>query len=169
MNLKLAFTTFMILCSLIAVTNAAQNDLNFLVGDWVGGGSGEPGQGVGSFSFTPDLQQHIIVRRAHSEYPATSNKPAVVHDDLLIVYADQAKAIYFDNEGHVIHYDIATDTKMKSATFLSTDPLPSPLFRLTYIQASDNQLTITFEISPTGKMQNFKTYLTGSVTRKASS
>lgn len=30
MNLKLAFTTFTILCSLIAVTNAAQNDLNFL-------------------------------------------------------------------------------------------------------------------------------------------
>lgn len=169
MNLKLAFTTFTILCSLIAVTNAAQNDLNFLVGDWVGGGSGEPGQGAGSFSFTPDLQQHIIVRRAHSEYPASGNKPAIVHDDLLIVYSDQAKAIYFDNEGHVIHYDITTDLPKKTATFLSTDPSPMPLFRLTYVQPSDNQLTITFEISPTGKTQDFKTYLTGAATRKVSS
>jgi hypothetical protein len=168
-NLKLILITFTILCSLIAVTNAAQNDLNFLVGDWVGSGSGEPGQGAGSFSFAPDLQQHIVIRRAHSEYPASGNKPPIVHDDLLIVYSDQAKAIYFDNEGHVIHYDITTDLQKKSATFLSTDPSPMPLFRLTYVQASDNKLTITFEISPTGKTQDLKTYLTGAATRKVSS
>ena len=168
MKLKLGITTFVILCSLIGVINASENGLNFLIGDWIGSGSGEPGQGVGSFSFTPDLQQKIIVRRAHSEYPASSNKPAVVHDDLLIVYADQGKAIYFDNEGHVIHYDITTDLKKKSATFLSTDPSPMPLFRLTYMQPSEDKLTITFEISPTGKLQDLKTYLAGGAMRKAS-
>jgi hypothetical protein len=161
MNLKFAFVIFAIL---IGVTNATQNDLSFLIGDWTGSGSGEPGQGIGSFSFTPDLQQHILVRRAHSEYPATSNKPAIIHDDLLVVYADQSKAIYFDSEDHVIHYDITTDSK--SVTFLSTDPLPSPLFRLTYLKTSSNQLIVKFEISPTGKIEDLKSYVTGTVIRK---
>jgi hypothetical protein len=159
---------FVIVIGCIGVSSAAENDLNFLIGDWIGGGSGQPGQGAGSFSFKQDLQNHIIVRRAHSEYPPTKDKPAIIHDDLLIIYANQSKAIYFDNEGHVIHYDLTTDPKTKNATFLSTDPAPLPLFKLTYTQSSADQITITFEISPTGKTQDLKTYLTGTAKKAAS-
>ena len=35
----------------------------YLLGDWVGEGGGQPGQGTGEFSFHPDLQNRILVRR----------------------------------------------------------------------------------------------------------
>ncbi len=142
--------------------------LDFLLGDWTGTGGGNPGQGVGSFSFSPDLQGHVLVRRAHSEYPATPQRPATVHDDLMVVYAEQSKAVYFDNEGHVIHYDISVDASRKVATFVSTDPAPSPLFRLTYRAQNSGELAITFEIAMNGKTDSLKTYLTGVVHRAKS-
>jgi len=166
--LLLAAAICCVLPSVSFADGQRSNDLSFLVGDWAGTGSGEPGQGVGSFSFSPDLQGRVLVRKAHSEYPAASGRPAVVHDDLLIVYADQAKAIYFDNEGHVIHYDITTEPDGKAATFLSTDPSPLPLFRLTYRLTAADQLTVGFEISPTGKIADLKRYVSGVVTRQKS-
>jgi hypothetical protein len=139
--------------------------LGFLVGNWTGTGAGDPGQGVGSFSFSSDLQGRVLVRHAHTEYPATPQRPATVHDDLMVVYAEQSKAIYFDNEGHVIHYDISVDASRTVATFLSTDPAPSPLFRLTYKAKKADELAITFEIAMNGKTDSLKTYLTGVVHR----
>ncbi len=142
--------------------------LGFLIGDWTGTGAGNPGQGVGSFSFSPDLQGHVLVRHGHSEYPATPQRPATVHDDLMVIYAGQSKAIYFDNEGHIIHYDVAVDAGGKVATFLSTDPSPSPLFRLTYKAQSPDELAIIFEIATNGKTDALRTYLTGLAQRAKS-
>lgn len=147
-------------------SDAPKNDLAFLLGEWAGTGSGQPGQGAGSFSFSPELQGKVLVRRAHSEYPAAQGRPAVIHDDLLIVYAAEAEAIYFDNEGHVIHYKVTTDPQARTATFLSVDPPPSPAFRLTYKQRSADELQVTFEISPSGKTADFKLYLDGIVVRQ---
>ena len=159
---------FLACCTAAAVPRAAEpGPLSFLVGEWSGSGSGEPGQGLGSFSFQPDLQDRVLVRRAHSEYPATSSRPATVHEDLLIVYDGSAKAIYFDNEGHVIHYSITTDPSAKTATFLSADPAP-PGFRLTYTEIAPGQLRVVFDISPSGRPADFKTYVSGVVTRRKS-
>lgn len=144
---------------------AEQSSLGFLIGSWLGTGSGTPGQGEGSFSFTPDLQNNVLVRRSHSEYPSTDDKPATVHDDLLIVYANESKAIYFDNEGHVINYQVSYDSDSKRVTFQSVDPPPSPGFRLTYEQTAADKLRVTFEISPTGKASDFQTYLSGEAER----
>src|ERR1035437_2254222 len=47
-----------------------------LVGDWTGEGGGGPGQGSGTFSFKPDLQGKILVRRNRAEYPATKERAA---------------------------------------------------------------------------------------------
>jgi len=60
--------------------------LQFLLGDWVGEGNGAPGQSAGGFSFQPDLQRQILVRKSRAEYPATKDRPAFAHDDLTIVY-----------------------------------------------------------------------------------
>ena len=80
----------------------------FLVGHWTGEGSGQPGTGTGAFSFTPDLQGTVLLRRSFADYPAAHGKPASRHDDLMVVYhgetAGELRAIYFDNEGHVIRY-----------------------------------------------------------------
>src|SRR5262245_27368766 len=52
----------------------------FLLGEWEGKGGGGPGQGTGGFTFSLDLQKRILVRRNHSEYPATNKQPAFTHE-----------------------------------------------------------------------------------------
>src|ERR1035437_5246349 len=82
----------------------------FLVGNWAGEGGGQPGQGSGTFSFSPDLQSKILVRKSFSEFPAANSRPASRHDDLMIVYHDETthalRATYFDSAEHVIHYAV---------------------------------------------------------------
>ncbi len=78
------------------------------MGEWQGEGGGDPGQGTGTFTFAHDLDNTIIVRKNHSVYPATKNKPAFTHDDQMTIYqtGNTTRAIYFDNEGHVINYNV---------------------------------------------------------------
>src|SRR6266699_3634367 len=73
--------------------------LHVLLGQWVG--EEESSKGTGWFSFTPDVQEQVLVRKNHADYPATVDRPAFSHDDLMIVYRDSSakelRAIYFDN------------------------------------------------------------------------
>lgn len=135
-----------------------------LTGDWVGDGSGEPGKGSGAFSFKLDLDGHVLVRNSFAEYPATADRPAFRHDDLMITYpeGDKLKAVYFDSEGHVIHYDVTTGPD--SVVFLSEGPGPG--FRLTYHMLDKNRVAIKFEIAPPDKPGQFKTYIEATARRK---
>jgi len=137
-----------------------------LIGTWKAEGKGNPGQGVGTFSFAYDLQKRVIVRSSHTDYPASEGRPAFAHDDLLIIYADEAshrfRGDYFDNEGHVIRYSAEFSPDGKSVTFLS-DPAPSqPVFRLSYSMADPSVLGIKFEIAPPNAPDQFKVYVEGS-------
>jgi len=89
---------------------AGWGSVQYLVGDWTGEGGGGPGQGAGSFSFKPDLQGKILVRKNRAEYPAAKERAASVHDDLMVIYRDTPeaalRAIYFDSEGHTIRYEV---------------------------------------------------------------
>src|SRR5947209_4951221 len=80
----------------------------FLVGEWVGEGGGRPGQGAGQCSFAFELQGKVLVRRNRAEFPAAAGRPASVHEDLMVIYpaagGKAGKAVYFESEGHVIHY-----------------------------------------------------------------
>jgi len=135
---------------------------SWLIGEWKGvGGGDEPGMGSGRFTFALDLEKKILVRRAHSEYPATANKPLIIHDDLLIVYLDASgnptRAIYFDNEGKTINYSLSYADK--SVVFLSDRVANTPIFRLTYTLQQDGTVNVKFEMSQDGK--SFKTYVEG--------
>jgi hypothetical protein len=44
----------------------------FPIGEWVGEGSGLLGQAAGGFSSNLNLNGRILVRKNHSEYPATN-------------------------------------------------------------------------------------------------
>ena len=141
--------------------NQAWEKWNWLIGEWVGEGSGQPGRGGGTFSFKPDLDQKILVRKSHSEYPASANKPEIIHDDLMIVYLDNPenpnKAIYFDNEGHTINYSITYSDKF---IVLTSDKVPNvPVFRLTYSLLDDASVNTKFEMSQDG--EKFFTYIEG--------
>jgi hypothetical protein len=135
----------------------------FLIGEWVGEGTGQPGQGAGEFSFLPDLQGKILVRKNRADYQASGARPAFSHEDLLVVYKGEdgkrAHAIYFDSEDHVIRYAVSASEDRKSLTFIS-DPSPkAPRFRLTYINEDGGKLGIKFEIAPPGKPEEFKPYI----------
>src|SRR5215831_7558904 len=82
----------------------------FLLGEWVGEGDGKPGQGSGGFSFATELDGKVLVRKNRNHIPAANGRPAATHEDLLVVYrgtdGKRNKAIYFDNEDHVIQYDV---------------------------------------------------------------
>jgi hypothetical protein len=144
-----------------AQEHASCNKWDWLLGQWNGEGSGQPGSGGGTFSFTFNLNKNIIIRKSHSEYPASANKPAVNHDDLMIVYLNTngcpTKAIYFDNEGHTINYSV--NYYDKSIVFLSDSTPGVPLFRLTYTLLDNGIVNTKFEMSPDGV--KFMTYIEG--------
>ena len=142
----------------------------FLLGEWTAEGRGKPGQGTGTFSFNFDLQRKILVRKNRAEYPATKDRPAYLHEDLMVIYPEAGgkitRAIYFDNEGHVIHYTATISEDQKTLSFLS-DPLPStPRFRLTYSRGNNGPLTVKFAVAPPDKPDSFLTYLEGVARRK---
>jgi hypothetical protein len=144
------------------------NAFKFLVGEWVGEGTGAPGEGSGGFTFSYDLQSTVLVRKNYANYPATRDRPAFTHDDLMIVYqeAGNTRAVYFDNEQHVINYSVTLATDSNSIVFVS-DAVPStPRFRLTNTKAGTDKITITFEIAPPGKPESFTRYIEASARRK---
>ena len=142
----------------------------FLLGDWVGEGSGQPGQGSGGFTFTLELEKRILVRRNRAEYPATAQRPAYSHEDLMIVYPDadpkRTRAIYFDNEGHAIEYAVTFSPDGNAVTFLSAAAAAAPRFRLTYTKAGNAPVKIKFESAPPGKPEAFSTYLEAAARRR---
>ena len=143
--------------------------LSFLLGEWIGEGGGGPGQGSGGFSFTFDLQKTIVVRKNHAEYPATKERPAYSHSDLMIIYpqpgGDRLRGMYFDNEGHVIDYTVEASKDRNEVQFRSEATPSSPGFRLTYKKTGADTLTLKFEIAPPGKPDAFSAYIEASARR----
>ncbi len=142
----------------------------FMLGDWVGEGTGEPGAASSEFSFHPALSGKILIRRNRTDIRATTDHPASTHEDLLVVYLEgsETRAIYFDNEGHVIHYKASFSADGNTLTFLSAVEPPAPRFRLTYQKGANETLKISFDIAPPGKPEAFSTHIGGSAHRKAS-
>jgi hypothetical protein len=144
--------------------------LGFLIGEWVGEGGGAPGQGSGGFSFLPDQDGRILVRKNHADYPATKDKRASSHTDLTIVYQESGetrlRAIYFDDEGHTIHYTVEPSADGSSVQFLSDAIATQPRYRLTYRKTGDDRVAIRFEIAPPGKPEGFSTYIDATARRK---
>jgi hypothetical protein len=149
-------------------TNPRWAPLAFLIGDWVGEGGGTPGQGSGGFSFLPDQDGRILIRKNYANYPASKEKPAYSHTDLTIIYQESGetklRAIYFDNEGHTIHYTVEPLANGNSVQFLSEAASSQPRYRLTYSKAGDDGVAIRFEIAPSGG--KFSTYIEAKARRK---
>jgi hypothetical protein len=140
----------------------------FLVGNWKGEGNGQRGQSVGAFSFAPDLQGKILVRKSFAEYPQAGGRPASRHEDLMIVYREESshalRATYFDSEEHVIQYLV--ELIEKGVVFVSEGAPSGPRFRLTYASIDKDTLKIKFEIAAPGK--EFAPYIEASAHRDTS-
>lgn len=143
---------------------------DYLLGEWIGDGKGDPGEAKGWFTIKTDLDKNILVRTNHAEFPATKDRPAAVHEDLMIIYAGSdeasAKAIFFDNEKHIINYSVSyNDTE--NAIILTSGPQEgAPRYRFTYKKIDDRKIMTVFEIAPPGKPDSFKVYIEGTAHRK---
>jgi hypothetical protein len=113
-----------------------------------------------------ELNGHIIVRRSFAEYKSGPHA-GTRHDDLLVIYREEStaapQAIYFDSEGHVIRYSVATPTE-RSVIFESTSAAPGPRYRLSYARADNNTLDGTFEVAMPGA--DYTTYLSWSSSKQ---
>ena len=136
--------------------------LDFLMGNWIGvaGEKDTPqGAGQGGFSFQPDLNRKIVIRRNQADYDS-----GATHQDLMVIYLDgeTPRAIYFDSEGHTIRYNLAFP-KAETVVFESESGQPGPRYRLTYWTA-DGGLNGKFEIGAAGG--EYKPYLNWRSKRK---
>jgi hypothetical protein len=135
-----------------AAGDSLSKRFDFLLGNWVGETQeSQIGSGSGGYSFEPQLDGRILVRKNHSEYASGAK-----HDDLMIVYVEEnsaPRAIYFDSEGHVIRYNVKFDGPSR-VVFESEGP--GPRYRLTY-WPDGAILNGRFEVAPPGG--EFKIYL----------
>jgi hypothetical protein len=143
--------------------------LKFLEGKWVGEGSSEAGRGGGYATFEEDLQRRVIVRRNHAEYPASHDRAAYQHDDLMIIYVDPSskgvRAFYTDNEGHVIQYGVSVSADGNTATFLADREPGAAQYRLTYVRLEDNKMTILLEARGASQDAQFQKLVEGRMQR----
>jgi hypothetical protein len=165
-SLKLLFSALLLIVSQIVHGQQNKNQWekwNYLVGEWVGEGSGQPGQGEGKFSFQTDLDGKIMVRKSHTVFPATVNSKEIVHNDLLIIYQagsdDSQEAIYFDNEGHTIKYKVSYTEK--SIILTSSITANETRFRFTYTDIDSKTVNSSFEMASPKTPEEFKMYLSG--------
>jgi hypothetical protein len=136
--------------------------LAFLEGTWEAHAqAGSAGaQSNGTYTFKPELKHHVLVRRSDS---AKCKGPAnfdCEHSDMFYVYQEAEnqplKAIYFDNEGHVIHYAVSTPDS-STAIFVSDASSSGPQFRLVY-ELKDSVMRSKFQTRMPGQAE-WKSYL----------
>jgi len=150
-----------------AQNNDPMSPFQFLIGNWSGTGSGKPQEAIsGSTSFTFELDRKTIVRKNRAEYAQSSgNASRLIHEDLMVIYQQPEDrkfyAMYFDNEGHVIRYNISFPVKQPSVVFESDAVEKAPRFRLVYELGTDGDLMSEFFIAPPGG--EFKLYVKGAV------
>jgi len=143
--------------------------LTFLEGTWDAKAEGPAGATTsGTYTFERELGGHIFAR--HSTSNAGCKGPATFdceHGDLLYVYEEAPgqplQAIYFDNEGHVIHYDVSTPAPT-TVVFDSEPSQPGPRFRLVY-ELNNSIMAGKFEMQMPGQTE-WKTYLEWSGAKK---
>ena len=144
--------------------------LQFLMGEWSSPMSGEPGAAlVGTSTFTFHLERNIVIRKSHTEFaPEPGKEKGLVHEDLLIIYqqpgGEDLRAIYFDNEGHTIHYTVLFSEKQKSVVFDSEATNFSPRARLVYSTAPDGNLEVEFFVAFSG--DELRSHVKGTLQKK---
>jgi hypothetical protein len=165
------FTLPLVAQSATSATSDPWKAIAFLKGTWfssttAAGSSG--GSARGTYTFETELRNHILARHTINvdgcKGPATFDCD---HGDLLYIYQDMPgqplKAIYFDNEGHVIHYDVSTPNSA-TALFLSDSTQPGPQFRLIY-ELKGTTMSGKFQMHMSGQ-SDWKSYLEWSGERR---
>ena len=142
--------------------------LSFLEGTWDANVQNNAAVTLsGRYTFQQELGGHILAR--HSSSDPNCKAPAdfnCKHGDLLYVFQDAPgaalQAIYFDNEGHVIHYEVTTPTP--TSVVFRSPASQGARFRLTY-ELKANVMTGRFQMLMPGQSE-WHSYLEWSGGRK---
>jgi hypothetical protein len=135
--------------------------LSFLLGTWEAKTINNPAvTATGTYAFRTELNGHVLARHTSAAGCKGPEDFNCQHGDLLYIYADAPgqplRAIYFDNEGHVIHYAVTAPTAT-TAEFLSDASGAGPQFRLFY-ELKGGIMSGKFQIRMPGQ-QEWKSYL----------
>ena len=128
--------------------------VRFLVGTW----EAKSKASTGEYTFRMDLGAHLLTRISKTASCKSGTEIDCEHTDLLHIYPEGAglKAIYFDNEGHVIHYDVNAPGP-NTVVLLSPAGGQGPQFRLSY-ELKDGEMRGKFELRM-GEAAPFRPYL----------
>jgi hypothetical protein len=134
--------------------NEQWNALRFLEGTWEAATQGGAAKAtvIGTYSFRKELSGHILARHSSASGCKGPADFDCDHGDLLYIFPEgqgPLKAIYFDNEGHVIHYNVTAPTPT-SAVFISDGSTPGPRFRLVY-ELKERVMSGKFQMQMPGK------------------
>jgi hypothetical protein len=127
--------------------------LHFLEGTWQAQAQGAQGAAAsGRYTFKRELGGHVLTRHSTSDPNCTGPVSFdCQHSDLLYVFQDGGqqplKAIYFDSEGHTIHYDVTISGP--SSVVFESESGPGPRFRLTY-ELKSGMMNGKFQMQPPG-------------------
>jgi hypothetical protein len=142
--------------------------LKFLLGTWEAktAATGSAAATVlGTYTFQTDLGGTVITRTGSLDSCKGPASFDCQHHDSLTIYRDMGDpvlhALYADNEGHVLHYNISTPDAT-TVVFLTT--APGPKFRLTY-HLEGGVMSGKFQMEPPGATE-FKSYLEWSGTKR---
>ena len=136
--------------------------VRFLLGLWGAKTTGGVAQAQvsASYSFRLELRDHVLARHSRSGSCSAPDDFDCLHSDLLYIYpsanGQTLEAIYFDNEGHIIHYAVSTP-KPGTVVFLTDPAQPGPQYRLSYTLL-DGVMTGQFEMKMPGQT-DFISYL----------
>jgi hypothetical protein len=142
------------------------SNFEFLLGSWTADTDvAQPGV-TGSSVFRLDLDRAILVRENKADYPPQNGRPAMHHHDLMVIADDGSgalKARYWDNEPHMIDYNVTANAG--EVSFLAGADAKGPRYRLIYKRVSDNSVSGRFDIAPPGG--DFTTYRQWTMRRTA--
>ncbi len=145
-----------------APTGTPWKPLEFLIGTWgaVTRGGSAGATTAGAYTFQLELRGHVLARHSSNSGCKGPADFDCEHGDLLYIYPDipghSYEAIYFDNEGHVIQYNVSNPAP-NTAVFLSNSSKPGPQFRLTY-ELKGSTMHGRFQMRMPGETE-FKSYL----------
>jgi len=143
--------------------------IRFLLGSWEAKTTGGVAQAQVSagYSFRLELRDHVMARHSRSKSCSAPDDFNCLHSDLLYIShaatGQSLEAIYFDNEGHVLHYAVSIP-KPGTAVFLSDAAQPGPQYRLSYTYL-EGVMSGQFEMKLPGQT-DFTSYLEWSGTRQ---
>jgi hypothetical protein len=162
--LLLFLTSFLLVPAAFAQDSAADlakwKPLQFLVGNWEAKTAGSEVKSIGTYSFQPELNGTILARHGTAESCKGPKDFDCDHHDRLYVYHDATvesgmRAIYFDNEGHVIRYIVTVPSAAK--VVFQSEAGPGPQFRLTYELVNGTMLG-KFQVAAAGQTE-YHSYL----------